>query len=466
MNRYSDNCLDINIAYIGGGSRGWAWGLMGDLALEKELGGHIRLYDIDAEAAKTNEIIGNRIMAASDAPNRWTYTAVPTLEEALRDAQFVIISILPGSFDEMEIDVNVPQAYGIYQSVGDTVGPGGILRTMRTVPMYVEFARAIEKVCPDAWVISYTNPMCACVGTLYRVFPNIKAFGCCHEVFSTQELFAKLLETECGIEGIARQDIHLNVQGINHFTWVNEATWQNTDLLPLYKDAAEKYGETGYAVSAEDDDKNNHFRNKHKVAFDLYRHYGLIPAAGDRHISEFMPPWYLDSKDPEPRWGFDLTPISFRKEERDELIRLSGQYASGEKSFVPAPSGEEGVRQIRALCGLETFVTNVILPNVGQMDGLPLGSVVETNALFSKNSIKPVFAGRLPEQVNAIVLRHAVNQTNIVTAGIKKDIQLAFHVFLNDNLVNLPLAEAKSLFREMANGTAKYLAGWDLEKIK
>ena len=181
---YADGKVkDLQIAYIGGGSRGWAWTFMTDLAMDEELSGTIRLYDIDAEAAKHNEIIGNRLSAREDVVGKWNYTVSDSLQSALTGADFIVISILPGTFDEMAVDVHMPERLGIYQSVGDTAGPGGAMRALRTIPMYVEIAQAIRAYAPKAWVINYTNPMSLCVKTLYYVFPEIKAFGCCHEVF-------------------------------------------------------------------------------------------------------------------------------------------------------------------------------------------------------------------------------------------------------------------------------------------
>ena len=127
----------------------------------------------------------------------------------------------------MESDVHAPEKYGIYQSVGDTAGPGGIVRALRTIPMFEEFAVAIEKYCPEAWVINYTNPMTVCVDTLYKVFPKIKAFGCCHEVFGTQTLLQTALEEARGIEGIKREEIKVNVVAVNHFTWLTSAQYKN-----------------------------------------------------------------------------------------------------------------------------------------------------------------------------------------------------------------------------------------------
>ncbi len=204
-----DKVTDIQIAYIGGGSRGWAWTFMTDLAMESRISGVIRLYDIDREAAKSNEIIGNRLKHREDVCGKWDYVVKDTLEEALCGADFVVISILPKTFEEMEVDVHMPERLGIYQSVGDTAGPGGMMRALRTLPMFMEFGEAVRQYCPTAWVINYTNPMSLCVKALYQAFPQIKAFGCCHEVFGTQKVLAAIAERELGCGPIDRRDIHL-----------------------------------------------------------------------------------------------------------------------------------------------------------------------------------------------------------------------------------------------------------------
>ena len=118
MKFYNEKAEDIKIAYIGGGSRGWAILLMKDLACEKKLSGTIKLYDIDKEAAYDNEIIGNKITESSESKGKWLYKSVETIEEALKDSNFVIISILPGTLKEMAVDVHAPERYGIYQPVG------------------------------------------------------------------------------------------------------------------------------------------------------------------------------------------------------------------------------------------------------------------------------------------------------------------------------------------------------------
>ena len=125
---------NIQIGYIGGGSRAWARNLMNDLAKEKEIAGCVRLYDIDKESAKLNEKIGNQLSARDDVVGKWEYKACDKIQDALVDADFVFVSILPGTFDDMASDVHTPEEYGIYQSVGDTTGPGGIIRSLRTLP--------------------------------------------------------------------------------------------------------------------------------------------------------------------------------------------------------------------------------------------------------------------------------------------------------------------------------------------
>ena len=212
--KYTKNKVeDVKIAYIGGGSRGWAWNFMSDLATTEQLSGTVDLYDIDYEAAVHNEIIGNKYNEVEGAVSRWEYHARKTIGEALTGANFVIISILPGTFDEMESDVHLPEKYGIYQSVGDTTGPGGIVRALRTIPMMEVIARAIEQYCPNAWVINYTNPMALCVRALYDTFPGIKAFGCCHEVFGVQRLLTQAVEEVYGIKADTRRAVKTDVLG-------------------------------------------------------------------------------------------------------------------------------------------------------------------------------------------------------------------------------------------------------------
>ncbi len=456
---YKDNQFhDVKIAYIGGGSRGWAWGLMSDLASASDISGKVALYDIEKKAAQDNAIIGNKFNSAEGAQSHWEYEATDTLEEALEGANFVVISILPGTFDEMESDVHAPEKYGIWQSVGDTSGPGGIIRALRTVPMMQVIARAVEKCCPDAWVINYTNPMTVSVKTLYETFPNIKAFGCCHEVFGTQKLLATALEELRGIEGVQRKDIKVNVVGVNHFTWLTDARYKDMDLFRLYDELVEKFGETGYYRGKDKNWMNNSFACCNKVKFDLYKRFGVIAAAGDRHLAEFCPgKWYLESPEAVRDWGFGITTVAWRKEDLKKRLQKSADRISGAETVALENTGEDGVNQIRALLGLEDMVTNVNIPNRGQIPNLPLGAVVETNAVFSDNSLRPVQAGEIPQSIHSLISRICAEQELVVKAAIDRDLEQAFQAFSGDPLVSLNTRDARKLFDEMVANTAAYL---------
>lgn len=475
----------LKIAYIGGGSRGWAWTLMRDLLLERELGGEVRLYDIDYEAAKINEDLGNKVdkiarytddstwdpktgyMDEIEDHERltmnWRFKAYEGLEDALDNVDFVFISILPGTFDEMESDVHLPEKYGIYQPVGDSTGPGGIIRALRTIPIYEGFAKAIKKMCPDAWVINYTNPMTVCTKTLYKVFPEIKAFGCCHEVFGTQRLLCKVLKEVVGIKDVKRENLVTNVVGVNHFTWITKANYGEIDLFKPYAEFAETCL-NGYKDGGDKNWANASFRTKEMVKLDLFKRYGAIAAAGDRHLAEFNPGYHYLRSPEQVRegWKFDLTTVASRKDELKRRLEQSDEMYRGEKRFDVWPTGEEGVQQMRALLGMGDMVTNVNIPNYGQIPNLPIGAVVETNAAFRHNSLEPVFAGDAPIGVRSLLLRIIDEQEMLVEVGLERNLEKAFKVFVSDPLVTIPMDDARKLFDEMIENTKKYLTMYDI----
>lgn len=453
---------NVKIAYIGGGSKMWARVFMYDLALTKELCGEIALYDIDEHAAVRNRKIGDRINADERTVSKWKYTVCKKLKDALSEADFVILSILPGTFDEMAADVHLPEEYGIYQSVGDTVGPGGVLRAMRTVPLYEGFAKEIKRVCPDAWVINFTNPMSICTKTLYDVFPEIKAFGCCHEVFHAQEFLSFVAKEQLGVPRPDRHEITIDASGVNHFTWITEAKYKGVDLLKLLPDFMEKYYEIGCCEQmghSPEQFKNDPFLYGNKVKMDLFRRYGVLAAAGDRHLVEFVnSDWYL--KDPETveSWLFHLTTVDYRKRQQAERIEESERMASGKQPVNVKRSNEEAIALMLAVLGLGKVVSNVNMPNRGQMPDMPLGMIVETNCVFDDNSVKPVVANKLPLAVTNLIYR---NGMNIETCyhGIKtRNLDEIFASFVNQPLCSrLSVEQARELFGKMLKATAPYL---------
>ena len=459
------NVSDVQIAYIGGGSRGWAWTFMTDLALEPSMSGTIRLYDINEDAAKANELIGNHVSERKEAVGKWKYETYTDIEKALTGVDFIVISILPGTFDEMAIDVHMPERLGIYQSVGDTAGPGGIIRALRTIPMFVKIAEDIKKYAPTAWVINYTNPMTLCVKTLYHVFPEIKAFGCCHEVFGTQKVLKAIAEEKLQVKNIDRRDIHVNVLGINHFTWFDYASYKGIDLFPIYKEYIEEHYEEGY----NEPDKNwanSAFNCAHRVKFDLFNRYGLIAAAGDRHLAEFMPGnEYLNNPETVAHWKFGLTTVDWRKNDLKERLNKSHRLLGKEEDVELKPTGEEGILLIKALCGLERVVSNVNIPNTTlQISNLPASAVVETNAIFERDAIRPVVAGKLPENVRSLIMPHVENHETVLKAALTCNEELVVKAFMNDPIVkgkDCTEEQIRNLVKDMINGTLTYLPdGW------
>ena len=460
--KYNNNKAEnVKIAYVGGGSRGWAWGLMSDLISCDKMSGEVWLYDIDFEAAKANEIIGNKFNDAKEAKTHWEYKAVETIGEALTDANVVIISILPGTFDEMESDVHLPEQYGIYQSVGDSSGPGGIVRAMRTLPMIEEIALNVKKYCPDAWVINYTNPMTLCVKALYSTFPEIKAFGCCHEVFGTQKLLTHVVREYLG-EEVERHEIIVNPVAVNHFTWLTSAYYKNVDLFPYYKEFCEKYAD-GYSKKNVDDNWiNNSFKSEDKVKMELFRKFGYIAAAGDRHLSEFCPgKWYLESPERVQEMHFGLTTVKWRKEDLQKRLEKSERLVKGEEEVEVKVTGEEGVNQICALLGLGELVTNVNIPNRGQISNLPLGAIVETNAVFRAGSLQPVLAGEVPEAIYPLVSKICLEQEKIAEGIAERNVEKIFEAFAEDPLVTCNRVEARRMFDEMCDNTKEYLSMYE-----
>ena len=447
---------EVVIAYVGGGSRGWAWMLMNDLKKIKEMSGEVRLYDIDGTAAKNNEIIGNKIDG-----ELWKYKAVPTIGEALTGADFVVISILPGSFDEMEFDVHSPEKYGVYQSVGDTAGAGGFVRALRTVPMMREIADAVRTYCPSAWVINFTNPMSVCIGALYREFPEIKAYGCCHEVFGTQKLLTHALREIEGVENVKREDIEVSVLGVNHFTWLTEARYRNYDLFDTYRKFIDKFYEIGYNKDGKGAGHwmNDFFACNEKVKMNLFQRFGYIAAAGDRHLAEFMDPEeYLASPERVREWKFGLTPVSWRKENLARRMERSKRLLTGEEIYAETDSGEEGALQIRALLGLGNMITNVNIPNRGQIKNLPEGVIVETNATFRTDAVCPVYVGNIPDKILPLIERAARENEYMIDAAFSLDLDYAHSLFTKLNMLhNLTADQKRELFITMCRGSKKYL---------
>jgi alpha-galactosidase/6-phospho-beta-glucosidase family protein len=408
------------------------------------------------ESARLNEELGNWMQTQAGVVSRWRYLPVATLAEALQDADFVIISIQPGPLELMADEIGLSEQYGLFFPVGDTTGAPGLIRGLRSGAIFKEFAEAIARICPDAWVMNSTNPMSVCTRTLTRVTPELKVFGCCHEVFGTRELSAQIAGQFLNIETPPRNEIRVNVLGINHFTWVDSARYQEYDLLDILKQYLQQPGILRKYTLAEVESWNDWFQSAEQVKFTLFQRYGILAAAGDRHLVEFLP-GFIRSPETLFEWGVICTPVSWRIERRKNAPQRTRELIDGVIPFVLERSGEDGVNVIRALLGLGDFVTNVNMGNAGQITNAPLGAAVETNAYFSRGSIRPIRAGTLPAGISALINQHIANQEMVIESGLTGKVDPAFQAFFNDPTNSLPIDVSWELFDKMLRLTQKYL---------
>ena len=436
---------NTRICIIGGGSRQWAIRFLMDLSLQDKIGAHVALYDIDRKAAENNKEVAERIFRIN-GKSHLSVSVASTLDEGLKGVDFIIIAIEPGCIDIRQYDLGLPEEYGIYQSVGDTTGPGGLMRAWRALPIFFDFARAIEKNAPNAWVINYTNPMTLCTAALYKAYPGIKALGCCHEVFGTENFIASIIAKKEGIETPDRRDVMVDVSGLNHFTFVTKALYKGVDYIPylkeMVKDPSTFPDLTEKAKKRVADGK--WFESDHLVALSFLRDFGTLGAAGDRHLAEFVP-FFLNSDEEAWRYGFIRTPFSYRVEE--DKRKKSKVYTDEE--LVAAPSDEEGVDILLSLFGERTLKTNVNMPNRGQVRYLKEGHIVESNGYISADSIVPIVSTDPSLAVQSMVKRVETEQDLALEAIWNNDMDLLFQAFISDPLVNINVDKAHELFTRM-----------------
>ena len=436
---------NTRICIIGGGSRQWAIRFLMDLSLQDKIGAHVALYDIDRKAAENNKEVAERIFRINEK-SHLSVSVASTLDEGLKGVDFIIIAIEPGCIDIRQYDLGLPEEYGIYQSVGDTTGPGGLMRAWRALPLFFDFARAIEKNAPNAWVINYTNPMTLCTAALYKAYPGIKALGCCHEVFGTENFIASIIAKKEGIETPDRRDVMVDVSGLNHFTFVTKALYKGVDYIPylkeMVKDPSTFPDLTEKAKKRVADGK--WFESDHLVALSFLRDFGTLGAAGDRHLAEFVP-FFLNSDEEAWRYGFIRTPFSYRVEE--DKRKKSKVYTDEE--LVAAPSDEEGVDILLSLFGERTLKTNVNMPNRGQVRYLKEGHIVESNGYISADSIVPIVSTDPSLAVQSMVKRVETEQDLALEAIWNNDMDLLFQAFISDPLVNINVDKAHELFTRM-----------------
>lgn len=450
-----NNNKRVNIAYIGGGSVNFGWKLISDFAGE-EICATVNLYDIDKQLSLANEVIGNKLRESSSCRSDIIYLAVDTPEEALKNAEIVILAFSQGTMEELVSELSLPETYGIYQSTGEHTGPSGVIKALKTLPVYIKYTEMIKKLCPNAWVINISNPMSVCMKMMYEIFPEIKLFGSTNELYNAMDLFCGIAERELETDKVRRRDFKYNLIGISGFCFFDELTLGGYDFFPIFRKYAEKYYENGFELKP-NEYKTSPLASANKIKFDLFLRYGLIPAVSDGFIADFCPPWYLKSPKSIQSWKFSQTTVNYiKKIKLDRMSRVKSLMNGDE--FLRIGSGtSDCALQIKALLGFGNLITNVCLKNNGQVGNLPNDAIVETNALISRNSVKPVAAGNLPNDLLGLTIRHTINQSTIIKSVLERDLDIAFNAFLNDPLMNIDLNEAVSLYKEMLSAVRTHL---------
>lgn len=418
--------------------------MLRDLAAMRELSGTIVLHDLDVAAGEELCQLGRKIMSATGSG--FLVEANPDLRESLRGADFVVVTITTGGLAAMRNDLEIPERYGIYQSVGDTVGPGGLSRALRGVPVMVEIARRMEQVCPDAWMINISNPMASFVRAVAK-YTSIKVVGLCHELFGVRRTLAHVLDS-------TEQDLDLQVAGTNHLTWILAVGVRGQDGLALLRRHVDTGGEIPLKPVVMDHMAS--FQDRWRLKLALFNAYGYLPAAGDRHLAEFFPYFLRDQTVAKNDYGVLLTRI----DQREVIVRNARErvraWIDGREPLLTERSNEELADVIAALATGQPRIAIVNLPNRGQIDNLPRDAVVETFGVVGSAGIRGISVGALPDGVLSTVQPHVVNQELIVGAALTGDRQLAVQAFLGDPLIT-DFRTAPRLVDELIEANRAYL---------
>lgn len=383
----------VKITFMGAGSTVFARNVLGDCMCTPALrDAKIALYDIDEKRLKESEIILKALNhnVNEDRACITTYLGVENRKEALRDADFVVNAIQVGGYEPCTVtDFEIPKKYGLRQTIGDTLGIGGIMRGLRTIPVMEEFARDMEEVCPNTLFLNYTNPMAILTGYMQR-YTKIRTVGLCHSVQVCTEGLLKGLGMEDRLEGAT--DL---IAGINHMAWLLDVRDRDgKDLYPEIKARALK--------------KNAEEKHGDMIRYEYIRNLGYYCTESSEHNSEYNP-FYIKSRYPEliERYNIPLDEYPRRcvnqiagwEEERDNILK--------DGKITHERSREYASYIMEAVVTNKPYQIGGNVLNTGLIDNLPADACVEVPCLVNGNGINPCHVGRLPVQLAAM------NQTNI-----------------------------------------------------
>jgi alpha-galactosidase/6-phospho-beta-glucosidase family protein len=410
---------------VGAGSTVFTPGLMHDLAGSKLANDYeVRLFDINFESADIMAKVGRRIADLHGVTMK--VDAFGDRKDALRNTDFVTTTIAVGAAAGWKADLEIPRKYGIHQTVADSVGPGGVLRALRHIPALLEIARDVADVAPHAWFINYSNPLTANVRSINK-YAGIKAIGLCHGTMHTK---SKLLQDI----GIQNEGVDALFAGINHLCWLLELKQGDKDLYPLLrKTVLDKAGGID-ATSLRDEGVDA------PVSADLMKTFGLYPAPGDRHVSEFFGSYLTTRPHGELNWGLQggLDRTEEYIGEKSDLWENLRLQADG-KAPVHKRDNQEAERLVSIteaiITGKNHIELAVNLPNNGAISNLPSDAVVEVPAVIGSHGITPLRVGALPAGIATVLTQRAQQQEITVEAAVKGSRELALQALYLDPLV-------------------------------
>lgn len=448
----------MQVTIVGGGSYQWTPELLADLLGTESLhGARIVLEDVDPEPLVKMEALAGKLDQAIGAGA--TFATTTDQRRALEGADFVIVTISTGGFESMAVDLEVPARHGIRQSVGDSVGPGGVNRSLRNVPVLVGIAADMAEVCPDAWMLNITNPMTCLTRAVCRESP-LKAVGLCHEVGNWCLDLAIAL-------GKPAEAIRPVVAGVNHLPVVTELDVEGEDGFDILSGMVEEAG--GLAALAPGPDRpvaeefsRLDFLQRHLLALTLLDRFGALPASGDRHIAEFVP-WVLTE---ESGWGsaynIDLTTIARRQEHQVGYVADVDAWLAGSKQLQTWQSGELPGPVIDSLVSGTARELPVNIPNEGQVPDVEDEVVVESICVVDDKGVRGRDRARLPGPFAELLRRHVAVQEMTVEAALTGDRRLATAAFLLDPLAGRgDLGETEAMVDELLSGTSRWLPQFD-----
>ena len=366
-----------SIVIIGAGSVEFTRELLGDILSFPELGGvRVVLHDIDAERLETAEAITRATARAAGAHPE--VVATTDRRRALDGADYVINVIQVGMHEATVRDFEIPARYGLNQTIGDTIGVGGIFRGLRTFPVLAGIAADMAQVCPDAWLLNYTNPMAMNVTYLHRVAPNLKVLGLCHSVYWTMVGLCELID-------VPYDEVSYWSAGVNHQAWVLRWERGGQNLYPLLD-----------ARIADDPEL------RRRVRVDMYRRLGYYPTETSEHSSEYVP-WYLHNPDEVARLRINVGEyVTISEANLAEYRRVRDEVAGADTLPIDTGSTEYAPQVIHSL---ETGTRRVISANIvndGLITNLPDGVAVEVPTVLDALGAHPMKVGDLPARCAAL----------------------------------------------------------------